>query len=194
MQTRAAQQFVGRYCVIARMDGHSEIRRLEDGEDIFKAARDIIGCTCLDHVRVQRLAPDVAIEFLVNEDGYSQWGDDSSKVNPIGTFIYNKDLKSPHYILGDLIFCLDVDGEKGGEFSGMCEAMATKIALMNNSQLLPKVRELIKIPETLPSPEVKISAYATPADLLKAMRGDKSVKPISEKVISVSKRDEEASS
>lgn len=194
MQTRIAQLVGGRYCVIARMDGHSEIRRLEEGKDVFDAAREIIGCKYLDHVRVQRLAPDVVIEFLVNDDGYAQWGDDPSKVNPIGTFIYNQDLKSPHYILGDLVFCLEVDGTEGGEFSGMCEAMATKIAMMNNSQVLPKVRELIKIPETLPTPEVKISAYATTDDVLKAIRGDKSVTPISEKVISACKKDEEASS
>lgn len=194
MQTRAAQQFVGRYCVIARMGGHSEIRRLEEGKDVFETAREIIGCKYLDHVRVQRLAPDVAIEFLVNDEGYIQWGTDPSKVNPIGTFLYNQDLKSPHYILGDLVFCLGVDGTEGGAFTGMCEAMATKIAMANNSQVLPKAREIIKIPEALPAPEVKISSYATMDDVLKAIRGDKSVKPVSVEVISGCEKGEEAAS
>lgn len=193
MHTNTEQKFVGRYCVIARMDGHSEIRRLEDGKDVFETAKEIIGCKFLDHVSVQRLSPDVSIEFLVNDDGYSQWGDDSSKVNPIGTSLYNKDLKSPHYILGDLVFCLDVEGEEGGYFSGMCEALAAKIALINNLMLLPKVRELVKIPETIPPPEVKIAAFATTDDLLKAISGDKSVTPISEKIISGCKKDEEES-
>ena len=42
-------------------------------------------------------------------------------------------------------------------------------------------------------PEVRITAYKTTDDLLKAMKGDKSVKPISEEVISGGKKDEEAS-
>lgn len=194
MKTSMAQQVGGRYCVIARMGGHSEIRRLEEGKDVFETAREIIGCKYLDHVWVQRLAPNVVIEILLNDEGYFQWGTDPSKVNPIGTFLYNQDLKSPHYILGDLVFCLGVDGTDGGEFTGMCEAMATEIAMTNNSQVLPKARELIKIPETLPTPEVEISAYATTDDVLKAIRGDKSVKPISVEVISGREKDEEAAS
>ena len=193
MQTSIAQQIGGNYCVIARMDGHSEIKRIEDGKDVFSTAKEIIGCRYLDHVRVQQLAPDVVIESLVNDEGYPQWGDDSSKVNPIGTFLYNRDLSNPHYILGDLVFCLAVDGPDGGEFTGMCEAMATKIALSNNTKMLPKVREVIKPPANLPMPEVRITAYKTTDDLLKAMKGDKSVKPISEEVISGGKKDEEAS-
>lgn len=194
MQTSIAQQIGGNYCVIARMDGHSEIRRLEDGKDVFDTAKEIIGCRYIDHVQVQRLAPDVVIEFLVNDEGYPQWGDDPSKVNPIGTFLYNRNLASPHYILGDIVFCLAVDGNEGGEFTGMCEAAATKIALENNTKMLPKVRELIKKPDSLPVPKVTITSYKTTEDMIKAMRGDKSVEPISEEVIPSGKKDEKASS
>ena len=183
MQTNLAQQLSGDYCVVVRMDGHSEIKRIEDGKSIFETAKEIIGCKYLDHVQVQKLAPDVIVEFLVNDEGYPQWGNDPSKVNPLGTFFYNKDLESPHYILGDIVFCFTVAGDEGWDFSGMSEATATQMALINNTQLLPKVKELVKQPEKLPVPKFKITAYESTDDFLKAMQGDKTVKPVSETVL-----------
>lgn len=183
MQNKVPQQRFGNYCVIARMDGHSEIMRIEDGKNIFDSAKEVIGCRYLDHVQVYQIAPDVIIEFLVNDEGYPQWGNDPGKVNPMGTFIYNKNLDSPHYILGDIVFCLSVSGNDGWEFTGMSEALATRIAIINNAQFLQEVKDLIKRPATLPVPEVKISSYESTEDLLKAMKGDKTVKPISETIL-----------
>jgi hypothetical protein len=140
----------------------------------------------LDHVRVQEVIKSVAnIEFLVNDEGYPQWGNDPTKVNQVATFLYNGGEKPDHYILGDVAFCLSVNDEVDGwDFIGMSEKLANHIASEINTTLLPKAKDVCPIPEIVPDPLVKISSYDSTDDLIKALKGDKSVKPSSEEIIS----------
>lgn len=191
MQTSVAQQIGGDYCVVIRTDGNSEIRKLKDVGSVFEEAKSIIGCRWLDHAHVQRIAPDVILEFLCDDEGYVKWGTDTSKVNQLGTYLYNGGNPPEHYILGDVVLCLGVDTNEGGEFTGMCEAMAAQIALQNNQQVVKMAKDACPIPDTIPDPIVKISSYETTEDFIKAMQGDKSVKPTSETYISGKKENGE---
>lgn len=192
MQTSIAQQIGGDYCVIVRTNGTSEIRKLKDVSSVFDEAKGFIGCKWLDHARVQKIAPDVTLEFLLNDEGYIQWGSDPSKVNQIGTYFYNGGQKPGHYILGDIVMCLGVDTYEGGDFRGMSEAFAAKIALQNNQKVIAIAKEKCPIPDTIPDPVVKVSSYQSVEDMMKAMKGDTSIKPTSETIISGGKKDAEA--
>jgi len=131
------------------------------------------------------------IEFLVNDEGYFDYGRDPSKVNQIATLLYNHGEKIENYVLGDVVICLMADGVDGGEFEGLSYGLAMDIARQNNEQLKQIALEKVPRPNVVPEPVVKISSYADINDLLKAMKGDKSVKPTSETFISGKKKDEE---
>ena len=191
MQTSIAQQIGGDYCVVVRMNGKSELRKLKDVNSVFDEAKSIIGCRWLDHAKVQRIAPDVVLEFLCDDEGYTKWGTDPSKVNQLGSYLYNGGNPPGHYILGDVVLCLGVDTNEGGEFTGMSESCAARIALQNNQLVIQKARAVCPIPETIPDPVVKISTYETTDELIKAMSGDKSVKPKSETYLSGKKDNDE---
>lgn len=184
MNTSIVGQLGGDYCVVVRTTGNSEIRKLSSNDSVFDESKGIIGCKWLDHARIQKIAPNVSLEFLVNDEGYIQWGTDPNKVNQIGTFLYNGGHAPDHYILGDIVICLLVDTDDGGEFVGMSEAFATRVALQNNQKVLNLAREKCPIPDEIPDPVVKISSYKTVEDMFRAMNGDKSVNPVSEKIIS----------
>ena len=167
----------GNFCVVVKTDGTSEVKELPSRGDVFDAAKDLIGCKWIDHVSVQSLTPMVMIEFLVNDEGYIDWGNDPAKVNQIGSYIYNRGCKPGHYILGDIVMCLEVHFDDGGEFWGMSKELAEIIAKANNEEVLPKAREIVPIPKKVPEPVVTISSFESTDDLIRAMQGDKTVKP-----------------
>ena len=167
----------GNFCVVVKTDGTSEVKELPSQGDVFNAAKDLIGCKLIDHVPVQSLTPRVMIEFLVNDKGYIDWGNDPAKVNQIGSYIYNRGCKPGHYILGDIVMCLEVHFDDGGEFWGMSKELAEIIAKANNEEVLPKAREIVPIPKKVPEPVVTISSFESTDDLIRAMQGDKTVKP-----------------
>ena len=185
-------RLTGNYCVVVDVNGKSKIKQVSAKDKVFEEARGFIGCKWLDHVRAQEIAPGIVIEFLVNDEGYIQWGSDPSKMNPIGTFIYNGGKQPDHYILGDIVFCLCVDGEEGGEFVGMSEELAKRIAVLNTLDVLPKANNVCPRPDTIADPVVTISSYETTEDLIKAIKGDKSVKPKEQTVIGGGHKNAEA--
>ena len=185
MSETMANKVVGDYCVVVSTGGTAEVKQLSKAENVFTDAKEFIGCRFLDHVRVQKLASDVNIEFLVNDEGYPQWGNDPTKVNQIATYIYNGGEKPDHYILGDAVFCLSVyDEEDGWDFIGMTEYVANFLVSELNSSVLPRAKEICPIPEVVPDPTVTITSYDSTEDMIRALKGDKTVKPASEEVIS----------
>ena len=185
-------RLTGNYCVVVDVNGKSEIKQVSAKDKVFEEARGFIGCKWLDHVRAQEIAPGIIIEFLVNDEGYIQWGNDPAKMNQIGTYIYNGGQKPNHYILGDVVFCLCVDGEEGMEFVGMSEEFAKRFAILNATEVLPKAQEICPRPEKIADPVVTISSYETTEDLIRAIKGDKSVKPKEQTVISGGPKNAEA--
>lgn len=194
MTTEMASRAGGNFCVVVRVDGSIEVKRFseDDNKAVFAKAREYIGCKWLDHVIVQAFTPEWKLEYLVNDNGYAEWGNDPKKVNQIATYIYNGGNAPDHYILGDVVFCFMVETDEGGEFIGMSEEAANRIASETKERILPKAREIVPIPWTVPDPLVKISSFATIEDMVKAMQGDESVKPIDETVVSGGNAKEEA--
>jgi hypothetical protein len=189
MNPEMQKQLCGNFCVVIHVDGTSEVKIVEEGNTVFNKAKEIIGCRFIDHVMVQSIVPKSRdmIEFLVNDEGYMDWGNDPAKVNQIATMIYSRGNKPDHYILGDVVMCLMVDGEEGGDFVGMSYGFATSIAKQNNEELRKKAQELCPRPDAVPMPKVTISSYDSTEDMMRAIRGDKSVKPSSETVLSCGK-------
>lgn len=184
MATSQQSKFIGDCCIVVDTDGNSKIHRLEDGKSVFEKAKTFIGCKWLDHVIVQVIVPGVKLEFLVNDNGYADWGNDPSKVNQIATAIYNRSpIDNTHYILGNIVMCLGVDGVEGGEFTGMSEALAANIAMANNNKYAKQAMDAYPKPDKLNDPVVTVSSYESTEDLLRAMKGDKTVKPIDKTVI-----------
>ena len=153
----------GNYCVVVSTRGTAEVNQISNAEDVFLEAKGLIGCRFLDHVRVQEVIKDmVNIEFLVNDEGYSQLGNDHSKVNQIATFFYNGGEKPDHYILK------------------LAETIVNEI----NNNIIKKAKEICPVPEVVPDPTLKITSFNSAEDMVRALNGDKSVKPVSEKIIS----------
>lgn len=186
MRTGIAEQVGGRYCVVIKTDGTSEVRKFaeQDHTAVYDKAREYIGCKWLDNVVVQRVANDVQMVYLVNDNGYADWGNDSKKVNPIATYIYNGGNKPGHYILGDVVMCWLIDTPEGGEFVGMSELAARRIAKETDEKVLPKAKEVVQPPEVLPDPTIRIMSFESTDDLIRHMEGDESVKPKEEVTIS----------
>ena len=177
-------QLIGRFCVVVRADGTSEIKEISSHDKVFEESKAFIGCHWLDHVGVQQVVPKVQLEYLVNDNGYADWGNDPANVNQIATFLYNGGKKPGHYILGNVVFCLEVDGPEGGDFSGMCRELAEQIVIGNNENLLPKAKAIVVKPDRLPEPVFTITSYDSMDELFRAMNGDQTVKPASEKIVS----------
>lgn len=186
MRTGVAEQVGGCHCVVIHMDGTSEVKKFSDDNHkaVFEKAREYIGCKWLDNVVVQQFAPDVRMVYLVNDNGYADWGNDPKKVNQIATYIYNGGQKPGHYILGDVVMCWLVDTDDGGEFIGMSAMAANRICRETNAKLAPKAKEVVSIPTEIPDPEVRVLSFDSTDELVRHMRGDKTVKPKEEVVIS----------
>jgi len=196
MSPETKKRVCGNFCVVVHVDGTSEVKIVEEGKSVFDKAKELIGCRFLDHVIVQTLQKGGrdCIEFLANDEGYFDYGRDPSKINQIATLLYSHGNAIDHYILGDVVICIMVDGEDGGEFEGLSYGLAIDMARQNNEQVKQIALEKVPRPNVVPEPVVKISSYEDIDDMIRAMKGDKSVKPISEEIISGSKKDEEASS
>ena len=194
MRTGVAEQVGGCYCVVIHTNGQAEVKQFDDKDHtkVFEKSREYIGCKWLDNVVVQQFAPDVRMVYLVNDNGYADWGNDPKKVNQIATYIYNGGQKPNHYILGDVVMCWLVDTDDGGEFIGMSELAANRICRETNAKIAPKAKQAVEIPTAVPDPLVKVSCYNSTEDLIKAMKGDTSVKPIEETIISGSDAKAEA--
>ena len=184
MRTGVAEQIGGRFCVVVHTDGTSEIKELKGVDTVFDEAKGFIECKWLDHVILQGIAPDVALEFLVNDNGYADWNKDPKKVNQIATFLHEGGQSPSHYILGNVVMCLTTRGDEGGEFIGMNETLAKRIKEKNDTEILPKAKAIVPIPEVVPDPEVRILGFNSIAELLKFQRGDKSVRPVEEQIVS----------
>lgn len=191
MSPETRKRLCGNFCVVIRMDGTSEVKIVEEGESVFDKAKEIIGCRWLDHFIVQTIQQGGrdCVEVLVNDEGYIDWGNDPAKVNQIATYLYNGGEKPGHYILGDAVLCLMVDGEDGGEFIGLSYALANTIAKQNNEDTREKAAAIVPRPSEVPDPVVKISSYETTEDMIRAMKGDKTVKPKDETILSGVKKD-----
>lgn len=177
MHTAVAEHIGGEFCVVVHTDGTSEVKRLQDSKTVFNEAKNIIGCKLLDHVILQDVAPDAKLEFLVNDNGYADWNKDPRKVNQIATFLYEGGRKPSHYILGDIVVCLLVDGEEGGDFLGINESLAEQIKKKNDSEILPMAQEIVPIPKVVPDPEVQILEFDSFEELLEHQRGYRFARP-----------------
>ena len=177
-------KYIGDYCVVVRMNGNSELHRLTDMNKVFEESKGLIGCSWLDHVRIQPLEPGCVIEFLCDDEAYVRHGNDPTKVNPFGTYVYNGGEKPGHYILGDIVICICADGDEGGEFVGMSEGLAARIAMVNNSEVIHKARGICGTPDAIPTPVVKVSSYSSADEMIRALKGDKTVKPVDETISS----------
>ena len=189
MSPETKKRLCGNFCVVVHVDGNSEVKIVEEGKSVFEKARELIGCRFLDHIIVQSLQKGSRdrIEFLVNDEGYLEYGNDPSKVNQIATAIYNRGEKPGHYILGDVVICLMVEDDDGGDFKGMSYGFAMSIMQQNNRDYKKNAMELVPRPTVVPDPVVKITSYGNTEDMLKAMNGDTSVKPMHETIISGNK-------
>ena len=177
------EMVMGEFVVVIKTDGTTFVHRLSNRNEVWGEAKKIIGCDWLDHFIIQNVTPNIKIEGLVNDNGYADWNNDPNKVNQIATYIYNGG-KSGHYILGDVVVCLCVQGNDGWEFSPMLNTLANRIVYKNDSEVREQAMAAIPRPSVVPSPEVTISSFDTLDDMAKYMHGDKSVKPSSVSVIS----------
>lgn len=186
MSPETKKRLCGNFCVVIHTDGKSEVKIVEEGKSVFEKAKDFIGCQWLEDVVIQSIVPKShdSIVFLVNEEGYLQWGRDPAKVNQIATMLYNRGVEPVHYILGDVVICLLIEGEEGSEFEGLSYKLAMAIAAQDNNELASIAKEKVPRPETIPEPKISISSYESAEDLVKAMKGDPSVKPIERTILS----------
>lgn len=157
MRTEVAERAGGCYCVIIHTNGQAEVKQFDDKDHtkVFEKAREYISCRWLDNVVVRGVAGDVQLVYLVNDNGYAEWGNDPKKVNPIATYIYNRGDKPGHYILGDVVMCWLVDTPDGGEYIGMSKFSAERLCKRINEKLSPKAKEVVPIPTEVPDPIVK---------------------------------------
>ncbi len=181
MNKSMAEKAGGEFCVVIKTDGSSEVKKLNGRNTVFDEAKGFIGCEWIDHVVVQDLGEGVCLEYLVNDNGYSDWGCDPKMVNQIATFLHERGKTPQHNILGNVVMCLSSDGDEGGEFIGMDERLAKYLKSHNDEKLLPKAKEVVKIPEELKVPDFKILSFDSSDDMIKYMGGDKSVKPCVER-------------
>lgn len=174
----------GPFCVVAATDGSIAVHKITDAAGVYAHATRCIGCTIAEPVRAMKVNNSVDMVFLVNECGYLDWPDDVTKINPIGTCLYNsdEDLKdSPHYILGDIVFCLEVYGNEGADYVGMSEQMARSVSGFLFAKVKGKAETLVHIPAKLPRPKYQVMEYDSADKLYRALHGDKSVEPTSVK-------------
>lgn len=187
MRTREeAKRMGGCHCVVIHTDGGLEPLKFSDGDpmEVFDKARDIIGCRWLDYVVVQDCHNGVKMAFLVNDNGYAEWGNDPQKVNQIATYLYNGGHQPGHYILGDVVVCWSIDTDEGGEFIGMSEITALGICRRMVEHISPQATKIVPVPSEVPDPVVRIMSFDSTEDLFRHMDGDTSVKPKEEVIIS----------
>lgn len=186
MRTEVAERVGGCYCVVIHTNGQAEVKQFDekDHTNVFDKAREYIGCKWLDNVVVQRFAPDVQMVYLVNDNGYAEWGNDPKKVNPIATYIYNGGNKPGHYILGDVVMCWLIDTPDGDKYIGMSKLAAARLCRETNEKLSLKAKEIVPIPNEVPAPVVKVMGFEDVEDMIRYQAGDRSVKPKEETIIS----------
>ena len=155
----------GSFCVKIGCNGEIQVLNCGTPENIWKATTKIIGCSWLGHVTLDAMEKDpdarCTLEMLVNEDGYAEYGDDVSKVNQYATFLYNKGrLTDIHYILGDVVLCVCIETEEGGDFFGISESFAQGIYNQFVGEV-KTIKEAYPKPDTIPSPKVEIKGFDT---------------------------------
>lgn len=170
MSPETKKRLVGNHCVVIKCDGGVEIKELPEGADVFKASKEIVGCEWIQNSTVQTVIPGdngVTLEFLLNEDGYAEWGDDTSKVNLTATLLYNKGATEDiHYVLGDIVLCLcDMDRPDGGEFVGMAEGLATLMATQTLAYS-DRAKRMYVCPEKIPEPKMEVVGFNNADEML----------------------------
>lgn len=175
MSPETKKRLLGNSCVVIKCDGGVEIKELPEGTDVFKASKEIIGCKWIQNSTVQTVLPGdkgSTIEFLLNEDGYAEWGDDPSKVNLTATLLYNKgQTEDVHYVLGDVVLCIcDMDRPDGGEFVGMSEGLATEMATATVA-FSYRAKKLYTRPEKIPQPKISIMGFDNAEDFMSHLSG-----------------------
>lgn len=119
----------------------------------------------------QRILPSCSISLLVNEEGYLDWGMDTTKVNQFATFVYNNQKSPSHYILGDVVLALLVereDGESG--FKGCSEKLANSLKVTIDNVLIEKAKTICPVPDELPTPHMEISTFDNVDALLNSLK------------------------
>lgn len=172
----------GKYCVVVDTNSVASIQELKSEDSVFEEAKGFISCQWLDHVLCSPICKGVRLEFLVNDNGYADWSKSPDKVNQVATMLYNpapSDEDGLHYILGNIVMCLEKDTPNGGMFVGMEKSLAEVFARDINRELAPLAKAAIPRPDNVPDPLVKIEAYEDMEELAKAMRGDPSATPSS---------------
>ena len=165
--------------VVIRTDGTVSVETVSSPDKTFEESKGFIGCSWLDHFVVQEFPNRVYLEALCNDDGYAEYNKNPAKVNKIATYLYNGGAES-HFIFGDIVLCLSVPGDDGQEFVPLGEEGANAVKDMTIEKVIPLANEKVIVPNEIPDPIVKTSTFETIDDLFKAMKGDKSAKPVSE--------------
>ena len=175
MSPETKKILLGNHCVVIKCDGGVEIKELSEGADVFKASKEIVGCDVIQHCVLQTVIngeSGVTIDFLLNENGYAEWGDDPSKVNLTATLLYNKGATEDiHYVLGDVVLCLcDMDRPDGGEFVGMAERLATLMATQTLAYS-NRAKKMYTRPEEIPQPKIYIKGFDNADDFMNHLFG-----------------------
>lgn len=142
--------------------------------DLFAHLRQEIGAGCAEPVYLGRHPNGMGIVMLVDEDGYYKYMGDTTKINLIGTAIYNRpDNPRPHYILGDLVICGETyDEENGGNFVALSEAVATSVmAFLADGGFIRRATEM-EIPDQITEPKCSIKVFDTADELMEAVKGN----------------------
>lgn len=175
MSPETKKRLLGNHCVVIKCDGGVEIKELPEGTGVFKASKEIVGCEWIQHCVLQTVIEGDAgatIDFLLNENGYAEWGDDPSKVNLTATLLYNKGATDDiHYVLGDVVLCLcDMDRPDGGEFVGMSGGLATLMATQTLAYS-DRAKLMYTRPEKIPPPKISIMGFDNAEDFMNHLSG-----------------------
>lgn len=161
----------GKY-LIAKKDGQIRTDSFEgDTMDFFQKMKEVIGCDMIEQVTVAQNKNGIQLVMMVDEEGYMRYDrtERPKVVNKTATKIYNGDSKKIHWVLGDVIFCVLVDGDEGMEFVPIAESAAEKIR--DSLEDVREESEGLEIPTVIEDPQIEIKGFDTLDEFLEELKG-----------------------
>lgn len=161
----------GKYLIVQK-DGLIRTDSFDgDTMDFFKKMKEVIGCDMIEQVTVAQDKSGNQLVMMVDEEGYMRYDrtERPKVVNKTATEVYNGDSEEIHWVLGDVIFCVLVDGDDGMEFVPMSELAAEKT--MESLKDAMKDAEALEIPDVIEDPEIEIKGFDTMDEFLEAING-----------------------
>lgn len=161
----------GKYIVVQK-DGVIRTDSFEGNTmDFFNKMKDVIGCEMIEQVTLAQDKDGNQLVMMVDEEGYMRYDrTERPKVaNKTATEVYNGDTEKIHWVLGDVIFCVLVNGNDGMEYVPLSELAAEKT--MKSLEDAMRDAEVLEIPDVIEDPQFEIKGFDTIDELLASMKG-----------------------